>query len=316
VQAAQIPFPWKALQSILHATKPQPPATQHRHRQACRHGRPPHGIGVELSPPKGFLLLLPTPDIRHHVLTANAGLAVGRAKLQLMPWTRLAGVEAAKLQFWVRVCIEGIPHHACQEATVKQLLPQSTLLEGFARPNVHQSHSSPPSIQTTATAKASDAIPIRPILAWSELSPTMPHTDDRLLGPDGDIWFPSDPFHAHDVPTMYGPGTDGDPPHIATSPTATPSLDSEAEFRLVCWRHHHTQSHLLASPVTEDEIYRAVMEIPSEKAPGTSGRLVGTRPRLIWYWQSSKSLTSELRHGSCLIRQMWHCWQRKRVQKQ
>lgn len=81
-------------------------------------GIPHRDIGVEFCPPKGFLLLLPSPAIRDRALSSNAGVAVGRAKLQ----TRLAGAETAKLSFKVRLCVEGVPHHARQLSTLRQLL--------------------------------------------------------------------------------------------------------------------------------------------------------------------------------------------------
>jgi hypothetical protein len=34
------------------------------------------------------------------------------------------------MSFKVRLCIEGVPPHACQPATLRQLLPQGSLLEG------------------------------------------------------------------------------------------------------------------------------------------------------------------------------------------
>jgi hypothetical protein len=51
--------------------------------------------------------------------------------LQILPWTRMAGAEDIKLPFKVRLCIEGIPRHARQEASVRQLLPQGMLFERF-----------------------------------------------------------------------------------------------------------------------------------------------------------------------------------------
>jgi hypothetical protein len=47
-----------------------------------------------------------------------------------MPLTCLASVETAKMSFNVRLCIEGVPPHARQPATLRQLLPQGSLLEG------------------------------------------------------------------------------------------------------------------------------------------------------------------------------------------
>jgi hypothetical protein len=69
-------------------------------------------MGVEFYPPSGFLLLLPSQDLHDHVLASNDGLTIGCAKLQLLPWTCLAGAEAAKMAFKVRIFIECIPFHA------------------------------------------------------------------------------------------------------------------------------------------------------------------------------------------------------------
>jgi hypothetical protein len=92
---------------------------------------PAGDIGVDFYPPGGFLPLLPTPNHRDRALSSNDGITVGCVKLQLLPWTRMAGANAVKLPFKVRLCIEGIIQHARQEASVKQLLPQGTLFEWF-----------------------------------------------------------------------------------------------------------------------------------------------------------------------------------------
>jgi hypothetical protein len=94
---------------------------------------PQGDVVVDFFPPQGFLLLLPEPGLRDRALSSNGGLAVGRAKLQLLPWMRKAGAEAAKLPFRVRLCIEGLPPHARREEIVRKLLPQATLFEGFDR---------------------------------------------------------------------------------------------------------------------------------------------------------------------------------------
>jgi hypothetical protein len=78
---------------------------------------------------KSFLVLLPTPALHDHVLAANSGITVGHATLQLWPWTRLAGAEAIKLSFKVRLCIEGVPHHAQQSSTLQKLLPMNSLFD-------------------------------------------------------------------------------------------------------------------------------------------------------------------------------------------
>jgi hypothetical protein len=75
-------------------------------------------IDIELFPRKGFLLLLPSSELHDHALSSNGSVPVGRAKLQLLSWTRLVGAEAAKLPFKVRLYVEGVPHHARQESTL------------------------------------------------------------------------------------------------------------------------------------------------------------------------------------------------------
>jgi hypothetical protein len=88
-------------------------------------------IDIELFPRKGFLLLLPSSELHDHALSSNGSVPVGRAKLQLLSWTRLVGAEAAKLPFKVRLYVEGVPHHARQESTLWQLIPWGSLLECF-----------------------------------------------------------------------------------------------------------------------------------------------------------------------------------------
>jgi hypothetical protein len=92
---------------------------------------PKRDIEVDFYLGKGFLVLLPSPGHRDRILSANVGLAVGQAKLQLLPWTRLAGADNIKLPFKIRLCIEGIPHHVRQPSTIRQLLPQGTLFESI-----------------------------------------------------------------------------------------------------------------------------------------------------------------------------------------
>jgi hypothetical protein len=77
----------------------------------------------------GFLVLLPSPSVHDHMISANTGLNIGQAKLQHLPWTRLAGAEVLKLPFKVCLCIEGASMHVCQPSIIRQLLPQGTLFE-------------------------------------------------------------------------------------------------------------------------------------------------------------------------------------------
>jgi hypothetical protein len=66
-------------------------------------GIPRRDIEVDFFPPKGFLLLLPSLDLRDWALSCNDDVSIGRAKLQLLPWARLVGTEATKLSFKVRL---------------------------------------------------------------------------------------------------------------------------------------------------------------------------------------------------------------------
>jgi hypothetical protein len=97
-------------------------------------GGPQRDIEVDFFPGKGFLVLMPSPSHHDSILLANNGIFIEQAKLQLLPWTRMNGAESIELPFKIHLCIEGIPHHACQASTVRQLLPPSTLFESI---NLH-----------------------------------------------------------------------------------------------------------------------------------------------------------------------------------
>jgi hypothetical protein len=75
------------------------------------------------------LLLLPTPVLHDHILSANAGITMGCAKLHLLPWTRLAGAETIKLPFKIPLYIEDIPHHVRQPSVIRMLLPTDALFD-------------------------------------------------------------------------------------------------------------------------------------------------------------------------------------------
>jgi hypothetical protein len=76
-------------------------------------GIPQRDIEVDFFLGKGFLVLMPSPSHRDSIISANTGISIGQAKLQLLPWARMARAESIDLPFKVRLCIEGIPHHAC-----------------------------------------------------------------------------------------------------------------------------------------------------------------------------------------------------------
>jgi hypothetical protein len=130
-------------------------------------GVPRRAVGVDFFPPKGFLLLLPSPDLRGRAMAGDQGFSVGQARLHLMPWYRMAGAEAAKLPFKIRLCIEGIPPHARQATTVRQLLPRESLLEFIN--NDHRSDSEAHCCCVVIWARDPDAIAKEAVLRLEEL---------------------------------------------------------------------------------------------------------------------------------------------------
>jgi hypothetical protein len=76
-----------------------------------------------------FLIELPSPEHRAVALGWNDILHIDIVRHHLMSWTQASQAEPAHLYFKVRICIEGVPPHAQQLATVVTLLPLETLLE-------------------------------------------------------------------------------------------------------------------------------------------------------------------------------------------
>jgi hypothetical protein len=78
-----------------------------------------------------------------------------------------------------------------------------------------------------------------------------------LLGPDGELWLPKDPFHAYEGPLVFGPHTAWNPvQQDQTQPPATndsppPTLSPDAE-------HTRLPSGLLDSPSCQDDGVDAV----------------------------------------------------------
>jgi hypothetical protein len=108
--------------------------------------------------------------------------------------THLTGAEAAKLSlelsFKVRLCVEGVPHHAQQEEAIRQLLPQGSLFEGFDLHFHNDSEaafccvitwSRTPGIQTSLSVLHLEELQDRPRAAWHFAEPAAaegrrPHT--------------------------------------------------------------------------------------------------------------------------------------------
>jgi hypothetical protein len=52
----------------------------------------------------------------------------------------IVNAKATKLPFKVRLCLEGVPLHTRQVATIYQLLPQGSLLEAINHDYRNQAH--------------------------------------------------------------------------------------------------------------------------------------------------------------------------------
>lgn len=77
------------------------------------------GLQVTLAAKATFLLRFGSQRKRCEALQAEGPLAVGRANLRFIPWSRCSGATAGKLLYRARVCLEGVPRHAWQIDEVK-----------------------------------------------------------------------------------------------------------------------------------------------------------------------------------------------------
>lgn len=90
---------------------------------------PEHMMSMNKMKEATFLLRFECPELRNAALSRGL-LTVGSTRLHIMPWTRQTGaVSRSKLQYRVRVCIEGIPAHAETVETVVQLFRAPTVIE-------------------------------------------------------------------------------------------------------------------------------------------------------------------------------------------
>lgn len=89
----------------------------------------PMAVRVSPYPPEGFIAELPSPKYRDNVLAWTRRLRVGDLLFRFLPWTPTSHAEAANMFYKVRLCIEGVPEHAHQLATVAQLMAPVTLME-------------------------------------------------------------------------------------------------------------------------------------------------------------------------------------------
>nr|TKW29672.1 hypothetical protein SEVIR_3G411800v2 [Setaria viridis] len=78
--------------------------------------------------PTTFLLRFGSPELRNSVLAMRA-LPTGNTGLRLMPWSKRARATVGSLRYRARVCLEGVPSHACHPDTVKQLFNSPSFID-------------------------------------------------------------------------------------------------------------------------------------------------------------------------------------------
>lgn len=95
---------------------------------------PSSEMEVSLFPPAGFVIVFSDSRLRDHAMDYHHGVDLVGAKLHFRPWSCMVNAAAANLSYKVRLCIEGVPLHARQPYTVKQLFHPDTLVECIDRP--------------------------------------------------------------------------------------------------------------------------------------------------------------------------------------
>ncbi|KAG2593804.1 hypothetical protein PVAP13_5NG012638 [Panicum virgatum] len=89
---------------------------------------PGYALGVTMLKSATFILRFGQPAQRNAVL-GRGPFAVGRTRMHIMPWTRQFGAAATcKLNYRVRVCIEGIPGHAADVEIISKLFSATTIV--------------------------------------------------------------------------------------------------------------------------------------------------------------------------------------------
>lgn len=89
---------------------------------------------VSMYPPTGFLVLFSDYRLRDHAIVDSHGVNLGGLILHFRPWSSDEGAANAHLPFKMRLCLEGVPPHARQPDTLKQLFDPATLIEGIDAP--------------------------------------------------------------------------------------------------------------------------------------------------------------------------------------
>ncbi|RCV05758.1 hypothetical protein SETIT_1G108800v2 [Setaria italica] len=75
-----------------------------------------------------FILWFGSSELRNSVLAMRTLLS-GNTGIRLMPWNRCARATAGSLRYRARICLEGVPSHACHPETVKQLLNPPSFID-------------------------------------------------------------------------------------------------------------------------------------------------------------------------------------------
>jgi hypothetical protein len=90
---------------------------------------PPVRIRVLPYLPEGFVIEFSSPTCRNRILSWSWFLPVGGLLYRFLPWTPTSHAEVSDLCYKVRLCIEGVPAHSHQLASVAQLMAPATLME-------------------------------------------------------------------------------------------------------------------------------------------------------------------------------------------
>ncbi|CAN6332874.1 unnamed protein product [Urochloa humidicola] len=87
-----------------------------------------HEMAVEGLSKAKFLLRFGSLQIRNVALATNS-FQVGKCNFSIMKWSRRIGATVGRLRYRVRVCLEGVPRHACNAAAVAQLFSTPSFID-------------------------------------------------------------------------------------------------------------------------------------------------------------------------------------------
>uniref|UniRef100_A0ACD5YYA3 Uncharacterized protein n=1 Tax=Avena sativa TaxID=4498 RepID=A0ACD5YYA3_AVESA len=97
-----------------------------------RHFRlPDESVQVSMLAAGEFLLVFGGVDGRNAAVQWQGAVTMGRVSFLLSPWTRFRGATAGRLNFKVRVCIEGVPADARNVEAVRGLFDDTVIIDSI-----------------------------------------------------------------------------------------------------------------------------------------------------------------------------------------